>query len=199
MTKNEWRQHFLAKRNALSHKDVLAKSQIISQTFFTTFDLNLTYLHLFLPILKKNEVNTWLIIENIQKNYQHLRLIVPKSQLTTGQMTSYFLEKDTPIVENHWHIPEPVEAVACPNDLIDMVLIPLLCFDQQGFRVGYGKGFYDRFLSQCRPDVIKIGLSFFAPVDCIDDLHPYDIRMDYCIQENQVFHFKSVNLEKVML
>jgi len=189
MTKHQLRQQFLAQRNRLSPVEIVEKSQVISQTFFTTFDLNIKYLHLFLPILRKNEVNTWFIIEEIQKNHPKIQLIVPKSQLSTGQMENYLLEKNTKIVENHWQIPEPVEAVPCPNNLIDMILIPLLCFDQQGFRVGYGKGFYDRFLSQCRSDVIKVGLSFFEPVDAIDDIHHYDIKMDFCIQETHIFAF----------
>ena len=62
---------------------------------------------------------------------------------------------------------------------IDMVLVPGLCFDGDGHRVGYGKGFYDRFLKTCRPDCIKIGLSYFEPVESIDDVHEGDVRLDF--------------------
>ena len=61
---------------------------------------------------------------------------------------------------------------------IDVVLVPLLCSDGQGYRVGYGKGFYDRFLVKCRPDCRKIGLSYFPPVDRIEDVTESDVKMD---------------------
>lgn len=70
-----------------------------------------------------------------------------------------------------------------------MVLIPLLAFDKNGYRVGYGKGFYDRFLAECRPDVVKVGLSVFEPIDEITDLNEFDIKMDFCITPNRVWQF----------
>ncbi len=72
---------------------------------------------------------------------------------------------------------------------IDLVLVPLLAFDKNGSRVGYGKGHYDKFLSQCRDDVIKIGLSFFDPADQIDDINQFDISLNYCVTPHQVFEF----------
>ena len=72
---------------------------------------------------------------------------------------------------------------------IDLVLVPLLCFDKKGFRVGYGKGFYDRFLSKCRSDVLKIGLSYFKPVEKIEDVRDFDVALDYCITPKGVWHF----------
>jgi len=72
-----------------------------------------------------------------------------------------------------------------------MILIPLLCFDKQGFRVGYGKGFYDRFLPNCRNDIIKVGLSLFESVDKIDDVNEYDVRMDFCVMSDRVFLFNN--------
>jgi len=70
-----------------------------------------------------------------------------------------------------------------------LALIPLLAFDQHGYRVGYGKGYYDKFLSQCREDVVKIGLSFFEPVDNIDDINQFDISLNYCVTPQQVYEF----------
>jgi 5-formyltetrahydrofolate cyclo-ligase len=102
-------------------------------------------------------------------------------------MESYVLDTNTKIVENSWGIPEPTNAIKCPDDTIDMILMPLLCFDKQGFRVGYGKGFYDRFLQKCRKDIIKIGLSLFDSVDKIDDVNENDVRMDFCVKSDAVW------------
>jgi 5-formyltetrahydrofolate cyclo-ligase len=70
-----------------------------------------------------------------------------------------------------------------------MVLIPLLAFDQTGQRVGYGKGYYDRFLANCRPDCIKTGLSFFPAEDKITDTNTFDIAMDFCITPDKIYEF----------
>ena len=69
------------------------------------------------------------------------------------------------------------------------MLLPLLAFDSKGNRVGYGKGFYDLFLSKCKPDVVKIGLSFFDTEEIIEDVFLEDIRLDYCITPDTIVKF----------
>ncbi|MDH3493028.1 MAG: 5-formyltetrahydrofolate cyclo-ligase, partial [Acidobacteriota bacterium] len=76
---------------------------------------------------------------------------------------------------------------------LDFVLVPLLCFDRRGHRVGYGGGYYDRFLAKVRPDCLKIGLSFFGPVDEIEDVHEGDIRLDYCVMPERIYDFSLTN------
>jgi 5-formyltetrahydrofolate cyclo-ligase len=70
-----------------------------------------------------------------------------------------------------------------------MILLPLLAFDEKGYRVGYGKGFYDRYLSRCRLDILKVGLSMEAPMAEIGDTDAYDMRMDYCVTPEKVWEF----------
>lgn len=90
---------------------------------------------------------------------------------------------------NRYNIPEPVGGVAISPLLIDLVLVPLLAFDSKGYRVGYGKGYYDRYLSLCRPDVIKIGFSFFESVGGIEDIDEFDVPLSYCITPMRVYEF----------
>ncbi len=91
--------------------------------------------------------------------------------------------------ENKWGIREPDgEQTAAPSEL-DIVLVPLLAFDAQGHRVGYGKGYYDRLLAECRPDCLKIGLSAFAAEERIDDIHPLDVRLDLCLTPDESVAF----------
>ena len=92
---------------------------------------------------------------------------------------------------NKYGIPEPENGFLLEPGMIDMVIIPLLCFDERGFRVGYGKGYYDRFLVHCRKDVIKIGCSFFDPVEQISDVGDHDIKLDYCIPPHQIYSFNN--------
>ena len=97
----------------------------------------------------------------------------------------------TSLVKNVWDIDEPTHDECIETELIDIVLVPLLCFDEAGHRVGYGKGFYDRFLSRCRTDCLKIGLSFFPPVEAIDDLGSRDVELDFCIMADTVLTSKK--------
>jgi 5-formyltetrahydrofolate cyclo-ligase len=76
-------------------------------------------------------------------------------------------------------------------EVLDVALIPMLCFDEAGHRVGYGKGYYDGFLHGCRPDCIKVGLNFFPPVERIDDPHGADIPLDLCITPGRVYRFDA--------
>ena len=69
----------------------------------------------------------------------------------------------------------------------DLVIVPLLAFDKKGYRVGYGKGFYDRFLQNSK--TLKIGLSFFAPTEEIIDVHLNDVRLDKCITPAGIIEF----------
>jgi 5-formyltetrahydrofolate cyclo-ligase len=70
-----------------------------------------------------------------------------------------------------------------------MIIIPLLAFDEKGYRVGYGKGFYDRYLKECREDCLKIGLSYFEAVPSVDDAAEFDVPLDFCITPQRTYVF----------
>jgi 5-formyltetrahydrofolate cyclo-ligase len=70
------------------------------------------------------------------------------------------------------------------------VLVPLLIFDRQGHRVGYGKGFYDRFLRRCGPETRRIGISLFDGIDKISDVHSSDETLHQCITPEAIITFK---------
>lgn len=192
MNKEQLRQQFLEKRKNLNLYLLQEQSRAISRIFFDYFDVNAIHnLHIFLSIRKHNEIDTGLLIEKIRRNYPHISLIVPKSNLRTAEMESYLLTADTAVNENRWGIPEPVAAKPFPEMMLDTIVLPLLCFDRRGFRVGYGKGFYDRFLQKCPKDIVKIGLSLFAPVAEITDINVHDVKMDFCITPAKVYNFQK--------
>ncbi len=182
MRKSELRQACLAKQKTISGEDRLGKSEAISKGFFDTFDLaNIKYLHCFLPIEKFNEVDTRVILEKIWRKFPHIQIVVPRVDFETGEITSLKFTAETELVKNLWEIDEPTHNKFVEPRMIDMVLVPGLCFDQMAQRVGYGKGFYDRFLKTCRPDCLKIGLSYFEPVEKIDDAHQGDVAVDFVV------------------
>lgn len=196
MTKADLRTQFLTERKALSTGEVERRSELIAWHFFKYVEnFGLADLpgsvHTFLPIRRQNEVDTWFIINNFWAKFAHINLVVPVTGRQTGQMHHYSISSNTLLVENALGIPEPVTEnhSEAPLDSLKAVLVPLLAFDRQGHRVGYGGGFYDRFLADCPPDCQKIGLSLFNPVERISDVIETDIRLDTCITPKQVWQF----------
>lgn len=188
MTKAELRHEYLSKQTALSQKDRAEKSRAISDLFFETTDLsNIKNLHLFLPIEKFNEVDTRLLAARVWKEFPHIRTIVPRVDFETNELLSLELTPETKLKKNAWQIEEPTGHEVVDAAAIDIVLIPGVCFDVEGHRVGYGKGFYDRFLKTCRTNCAKIGLSYFAPVRSISDVHDGDVRVDRVVTPERVF------------
>jgi 5-formyltetrahydrofolate cyclo-ligase len=158
--------------------------------FLNNFNLeNIRTAHVFLPIRRKNEINTWLIIQKLRTDYPALKVAVSVSNTQEYTLSHFWLQPQTELQENKWGIPEPQNAEAVPVEAIDLVLVPLLAFDKLGHRVGYGKGFYDRFLKACRPETIKIGLSLEAALAQISDVHADDIMLDYAITPTQILKF----------
>lgn len=191
-SKKALRKEYLQKRQNLSEGDYQEKNSRIADKLFSFFSFEkIESVHIFLPILKHREVNTNLIIKKIQREYPHIKIIVSKSDLENFGMSHYILDQNTLLLENKWGIPEPANGLPFPEKDLDMVLVPLVAFDKEGHRVGYGKGFYDRFLRKCRINAIKVGLALEQPVDLIPDIHENDFKMDYCVTPEKIYDFKD--------
>lgn len=145
------------------------------------------YYHVFLTMKNKKEIDTSIIIDELWNNNKLISTSV--SNFKNNTLENFRFTSNTEIEVNSWGIPEPVNAEAINDKEIDVVFVPLLAFDKKGYRVGYGKGFYDRFLANCREDVIKIGISFFGVEESIDDVHEADIKLDYCVTPSKTFVF----------
>lgn len=187
MTKKELRKIYLKKRMDLSEGQYEQLNRELSDHFFKAVTLSgINVLHTFLPIKRTREVNTWHIIERIKKDHPHVKVSVPKINNQTSELEHYFLESPDQLKNNTWEIPEPVYGIPTSTDKIDAVLVPLLAFDKLGHRLGYGRGFYDRFLAGCRPDCLKIGLSFFESEEKIDGINEKDIPLDLIVTPKSV-------------
>lgn len=188
MLKSDLRKQALTQRNALTEQEFAALNQkLLAQ--FKQLDLRaIKTIHIFLPIAQQKEPDTFLIIDWLQQNLPEIEIVVPKADFNTGLLSHYIYTHKKDLLPNHYQIPEPQKAepfIGSP----DLVIIPLLAFDQKGYRVGYGKGFYDRFLQDMETQ--KIGLSFFDAVAKINDVHLNDIRLDKCITPNGIVNFGS--------
>ena len=182
MDKRELRQQFLAERKTISEEELDSASRRIADHFFSRFDVgNVRVLHCFLPIEKFKEINTRLIVAKLWRDFPHIQTVVPRVHQATNSLRSLKFTHETELVTNAWGIDEPARDDFVNAEAIDLVLVPGLCFARDGHRVGYGKGYYDRFLNTCRPDCLKIGLSYFELIEKIDDVHEEDVRLDSVI------------------
>ncbi len=198
MTKYDLRKIRLAEQKSFSQTERNQKSQRISKRFFEAFDLSrVNFLHCFLSIEKFNEIDTNLIFQRIWQEFPHITTLVPRVNFQTLEIEHFKYTPATKLVENAWKIPEPAaggETIGAAE--IDLVLVPLLAFDECGNRVGYGKGFYDKFLQKCRADNLKIGLSYFATVTPISNVQDFDIKLDFCVTPQGIFEFGTSEKEK---
>ena len=188
MTKIELRKKYKTLRKTLSETQVEDLSLAISNQLLKLPIWDYAFYHIFLPIEEQKEVNTEYILNILSGKDKNI--LISKSDFKTGDMTHFLLTDSTVIKKNSYNIPEPVDGIEISNDKIEVVFIPLLAFDKKGNRVGYGKGFYDRFLANCKPEVIKIGLSFFEGEDEISDVFEGDIGLDYCVTSKSFYQFK---------
>ena len=98
-------------------------------------------------------------------------------------------ESNTPFKEEKYHVPVPEFYKSSKWSDIDLILIPLICFDLDGNRVGYGKGIYDSICTQLKKSTIKVGLSFFDHNDVLIDKENHDIALDYCQTPSKLYQF----------
>lgn len=186
MLKKELRLDYLRFRQKLTEESLTEASKCIAENCLQLPLWDKTLFHIFLSVRQKREVDTSFLIGLLRERGK--QIAVPK--MTSGGSLAHLLLGDaTRLSVNRWGIPEPTEGQAVLPEAIDVVFVPLLAFDEKGYRVGYGGGYYDRFLSQCRKDVVSVGLSFFGPVHEISDLHPGDVPLNYVVCPERVYAF----------
>lgn len=186
-TKDQLRKKYKVLRSNLSDENIENKSLLIANQTLQLPIWELQNFHLFLSIVKQKEIDTEPLLHLLSGKDKNI--IVSKSDFTTGHMQHFLLTDNTRFHTNRFGIPEPVDGIPFPENHLDVVFVPLLAYDQQGNRIGYGKGFYDRFLAKCRPDCIKIGLSLFEPEPHSIPTEPQDIKLDYTITPEHIYTF----------
>jgi 5-formyltetrahydrofolate cyclo-ligase len=186
LKKKVLRSIFLERRKALSASDRDEQSLSIANQCLALPIWEFEYFHLFLPIEKWAEIDTHFLLTLLQGRDK--QVILPKVK-DDKDLSHVLLTDATKIQLNRWQIPEPVNGIRIDPQQIEVVFIPLLSFDCQGNRVGYGKGFYDTFLALCKPDVVKVGLSFFNPVKEIEDVREEDVRLDFVVTPSEIHSY----------
>ena len=187
MTKSELRKKYKSLRSTLPLSQIDDLSIAIANQTLKLPIWDYSFYHIFLSIEEHKEINTDYILNILVGKDKNI--VVSKCNFKDTSLINYLLTDNTVIKKSDWGIPEPVDGIEIDDKKIEVVFVPLLAFDKVGNRVGYGKGFYDNFLANCKPETIKIGLSFFDVEDEIEGVYEGDIRLDYCVTPEQVYRF----------
>ena len=179
------RKSFKKQRSLLDINQVQGLSKRIFENLLELNIWDKSFYHLYLSNQINNEVETDEIVNLLfMKNK---RVFVPK--ILGKDLLNIEIDNNTKYSLNQLGIREPISSNQKDASLLEVIFVPLLIFDKLGHRVGYGGGYYDKFLGNIKDDVLKIGLSLFEPIDKIQDIERHDIRLDYSITPKRVYDF----------
>ncbi len=181
-SKQELRQRLKKERFAIPQDEREKKSKKICSCLIETIK---NYSPVMVYVSKPAEVNTETLITGlIAKGH---RVIVPIIEKETVSLRLSYLDDPSVLIESTFHVPEPIgsEIPARPEE-VRVAIIPVLGFDRKGNRLGYGSGYYDRFLAK-NPNIKRIGLAFacqeITAVPCDEN----DVKMDLVVTEAGIY------------
>lgn len=194
MDKISLRRHYKRKREDIPFCDRQKLNEKIDANFKSFIDeipaskkQQISTINCFLNSDSKHEISTIGIINScIEMNWQ---ITVPVSNYEDCSIKAARFDSDTQIQKDQYGIPEPITPLFINEKDINLIVIPLLVADKKGFRVGYGKGMYDRFIPSCNQKAIKVGLSLFPTIDEIQGTDNYDQKLDYLITPEEIVQF----------
>ncbi len=187
MKKNQARKKYTDLRDKLNDLELKKLSNQIYEQSLRLKIWNKNIFMIYKSIKHKKEVDTSRLFENL--NLKSKKTLYPKINFQTKVIDAFLFTEKTKFQINKFGIEEPCENIVFNPELIEVVFTPLLSYDIEGNRVGYGAGFYDKFFKKCNPNILKIGLSFFGPEIKIGDTNHTDVKLDFCITPNKIFSF----------
>jgi len=177
------RKKYKELRSNLSSEKIDSLSQDIGNQMIKNFNFSNCSVHLFITIKKLNEVNTKFLLNKLFNLNASVSTSVYDPSKRTNQHVKIY--PDTKYTLGNMNIPVPDSIEPEYINKLDFIIVPLLGYDINGNRIGYGKGIYDQILSDCNKSCKKIGLSFFEPEDHIP-CEPHDIKLDFCQTPNKL-------------
>lgn len=183
LNKSQIRKKFIYLRNSLSKAEIEYKSKIIQERFIRSNEFKRTpSIGLYFPI--GSEVRTDLIMRESKKQLKDIAF--PKVLGKNIVFVKYKCDVKSEFIRARFGIMEPVGLEEID---IQLVVVPGVSFDKCGNRIGYGKGYYDKFLQSHRI-VISIGLSFESQI--FEDVIPsddHDQKINALITERNSYYF----------
>ncbi len=191
LTKEAIRRRLLLKRKKLTPEYILKKSKIIADNFLK-LDIYQQSTNIMLYVATKLEVQTQEIIKSAHQDKKNIfiPLIIRGSHNLFPSLVKDF-EKE--LIRGDLGIFQPSKEFyrICPPDILDLVIVPGVAFNVQGYRLGRGGGYYDRFLSQLEPRTISVALAFEMQILEEIPVEEKDIPVDYIITEKRVIKIRK--------
>ena len=187
MLKSAARKELLAKRQALTEADCIKLDdllliQIQKLDWSTTHNFGNFY-----PSENHAEPNTLLFIKYLKYCIPHLTVAYPI--INDQDYSMEFYEETDEQSINKWGIQEPLPKQIIHPHQLDTFFVPLIGFDLSGHRIGYGKGYYDRYFARLKQPVKRIGISYFEPLPKMEDTHQFDVPLTQCITPWNIYEF----------
>lgn len=153
--RSELRKAALEARNNIPEDLRDAYSQLIRKKVSKYLDsISAKKIHTYISF--NSEAGTRGIIDDLFE--KGIKVVVPVAG--REEMTHCLLSGDDDLISGNFGVPVPKQITEVSVNDLDAILIPMVAFDGLGMRLGYGKGFYDRFLSTLPPSIRRIGLAF---------------------------------------
>ncbi|MET0300517.1 MAG: 5-formyltetrahydrofolate cyclo-ligase [Flavitalea sp.] len=189
MVKSLVRSEYLQKRLDLSTEVIAAYTASIKSRFESMELPQIEVLLSYYPLVSRKEFDVAVCDQVVLERSSRSKVAWPKTEFDSSTMEAHLLEEHGLFAKNKFNILEPIGNNTVPPELVDLVFVPLLACNQQGYRVGYGKGFYDRYLKRCRPEILKIGFCYFEPLELIEDINEFDVPLTHCITPTRLYEF----------
>jgi len=180
--KKNIRNNILEIRNALTAEQIESMSRMINEYFINSHEFKVSET-LMIYLSFGSEVITDYIIENAWQCKK--RIVVPSTNPKTRKLIISKIDNFNELEPGYMRIREPKKHLIkhVPKEEIDLVLVPAVAFDRRGYRLGYGGGYYDRFLSGMT--VHKIGLAFSCQIVGEVPVDWYDLPVDGIFTEKE--------------
>ncbi len=179
--KKEIRKPMLARRKELSESSYKRMSAVICEKLIRNSRILQAYsVHIYYPIY--NEVDIRPVIEFLWNNNK--KVIMPKADFHTREMSNYYVISYGQLEETRFGLHEPRANSPLHLGSPDVVIVPGVAFSSDRYRLGYGSGFYDRFLKGI--DSFKIGVAFEMQIIAKLPVEEYDQKLDQIITEKRV-------------
>ncbi|MFT3903528.1 MAG: 5-formyltetrahydrofolate cyclo-ligase [Niabella sp.] len=191
MLKKQARQVFIEKRKGVTGTQRQKWDDLLLIQFQRLALPPIETLMTFQSMENFNEPATDAITDYLIFSNPGVQVAYPVCDFATSTMRAFVTEDDTTFMPNRFGTLEPESNVEMSPASIDLIIVPLLCFDKAGYRVGFGKGFYDKFLSSPGMRAVKVGLSYFEPIDKIVNSNHFDVPLDYCITPERIYGFEQ--------
>ncbi len=187
MLKAEARKILQAKRKALTTSECLKLDDLLLIQFQRLDWSNISCVGNYYPMDTQNEPNSLLLAKYLHAINPGVTMAYPRIQVDSYQM-DFYAETDS-LSENKWGIQEPLPLNKVLPHQMDAMIVPLLGFDENGQRIGYGKGYYDRYFEHYPNTGLRIGISYFEPIPNIQDTHQFDVPLTHCITPWNSYEF----------